>query len=82
MNKYVVALISFFDNEIKQFKIEAESEYEAVKKSMIEMCTSDEGRESELEFQKTNEFPKNINEYSEYATNCDMDFSVTEVKEF
>lgn len=76
MKKYVVAIISFFDNEIKQFKIEAESEYEAVKKGMIEF-TSEEHRQSEIDYQNSEYYPKNIEElyYDE------MDFCVTEVKE-
>lgn len=76
MKKYVVAIISFFDNEIKQFKIEAESEYEAVKKGMIEF-TSEEHRQSEIDYQNSEDYPKNIEElyYDE------MDFCVTEVKE-
>jgi len=77
MKKYIVAIISFFDNEIKQFKIEAESEYEAVKKGMIEF-TSKDYRQSEIDYQNSEDYPKNIEElyYDE------MDFCVTEVKEF
>lgn len=82
MNKYVVALISFFDNEIKQFKIEAHSEYDAIKKAMVEMCSSEESKESELEFQKSEHFPKDMEGYNEYLANGDMDACITEVKEF
>ncbi len=78
MKNYVVAIISFFDNEIKQFKITAESEYEAIKKGMIDLCESEESKQSERDYQNSEDYPKTIEElyYDE------MDYSVTEVKEF
>ena len=38
MKKYVVGILSMFENEVKLFKIEAVNKYEAVKKGMIEFC--------------------------------------------
>jgi hypothetical protein len=81
MKKYIVALISFFDNEIKQFGVEADSPYEAVKKAMLEY-TSDEYIEDELNFQNEEEYPKTIDEMKGYFANGDMDFSVMEVGSF
>lgn len=78
MKNYVVAVISFFDNAIKQFKIEAENEYEAVKKAMVEFTETEDGKKSELEYQNSEDYPKTVEElYYE-----EMDFCVTEVKEF
>lgn len=78
MKNYVVAVISFFENEIKQFKIQSENEYEAVKKAMVEFTETEDGKKSELEYQNSDDYPKTIEElyYDE------MDFCVTEVKEF
>jgi hypothetical protein len=80
-NFYVVALISFFENDIKQFEIRAESPYEAVKKGMIEMA-SEEYKKEEIDFQESEEYPKTIEEMEEHFANCDMDFSVLEVGSF
>lgn len=77
MKKYVVALISFFDDEIKQFRVEADSPYEAVKKSMVELAVN-EDNQSEIDFQNSEEYPKTIDEMKD----CDMEFSVMEVGSF
>lgn len=76
MKNYVVAIISFFDNEIKQFKIEAESEYEAVKKAMVEF-TGDKYKQSEIDWQKSEDYPTDLKELSEVQS--EMDFSVIEI---
>ena len=52
MKNYVVAIISLFDNKIKQFKITAENDFEAVKKSMIDFCESEEGKKDEFDVNK------------------------------
>jgi hypothetical protein len=80
-NFYVVALISFFDNDIKQFEIKAESPYEAVKKGMLEMA-SEKHKQDEIDFQNSEDYPKTIEEMEEHFANCDMDFSVFEVGSF
>lgn len=78
MKNYIVAVISFFDNEIKQFEIVAESEYHAVKKAMIEFCHSEEGKKSEIEYQNSENYPTTLDDlYYE-----EMDYSVTEVYAF
>ena len=58
-NFYVVALISFFDNDIKQFLIRAENEFVAVKKAMVEF-TDDKYKQEEIEFQQSEDYPKEI----------------------
>ena len=78
MKNYVVAIISFFENKIKQFKVEAESEYEAVKKAMLEF-TSEEYRQDEIDHQNSEYYPNTIEEMKGYFPSCDMDFSVIEI---
>ncbi len=51
MNKYVVAIINFFDNELKQFIIEAESDYEAFKEAMVKSCKDEESAMNERDWQ-------------------------------
>ena len=80
MKKFVVALISFFENEIKQFKIEAESDYDAVKKTLVEFAGEHKG--GEIEFQNSADYPKNIEALDDHLNNCEMGFSVIEVKDF
>jgi hypothetical protein len=78
---YVVALISFFENEVKQFLIRAENEFEAVRKAMLEF-TKDEYKAQEIEFQLSENYPKDILELTDMLFNCDMSFSVIEVGSF
>lgn len=85
MKNYIVAILSFFDNDIKQFKITAKNEYEAVKKGMVQFCIDDEKDASEYEiaYQNLENYPKNIKELEEvYYHNNDIVFSIMEVKEF
>lgn len=80
-NFYVVALISFFDNDIKQFLIRAENEFVAVKKAMVEF-TDDKYKQQEIDFQESEDYPKDIEELNNYLGNGDMSFSVIEVGSF
>lgn len=57
MKKYVVGILSFYDNDLKLFRIDADSEYEAIKKAMLESCDNDEG---ELELQNSDDYPKDV----------------------
>jgi hypothetical protein len=77
MNLYVVSLISFFENRIKQFKVEAPNDYEAVKKGLVLMCESDEGRQSELEYQANDGYPQTLEDLDEHCANWEIDFAVT-----
>lgn len=78
MKKFVVAIVSFFENEVKQFKIEADNEYDAVKIAMVDFTESEESKQHELDYQNSDNYPKTIQDlyYDE------MDFSVIEVMEF
>lgn len=78
---YIVALISFFDNAIKQFEIRALSPYEAVKNAMIEF-TDERFRQSEIDFQNSEEYPTDLEGLNHLLGNSDMDFSVIEVGSF
>ncbi len=52
MNKYAVALLSFYDNENKLFLVRATNEVEAMKQALIDTCETDEGRASQAEWSK------------------------------
>jgi len=78
MKNYVVAMVSFFDNDIKQFKVEAENEFEAIKKAAVEN-TSVEFKSSEIDFQNSGKYPKDIDELESYYASADMSFSVIEI---
>ncbi len=81
MGKYVVAVLSFFDNELKQFKVEAESDYHAVGMAMIEF-SNEKYRKDEIEFQNSGDYPANIEDLEEHYINGEIVFSVIEVSQF
>ena len=78
--KFVVALISFFDNEIKQFIIEAPSEYEAFKKAMLEFVTDEDSKRAELEWQNSPLYPPTYQGILDTIPNWEMDCSIIEIK--
>lgn len=78
MKRYVVALMNFYDNAISQFKIDADNEYEAISKALIEF-TSEEYRQSAVDFYNSEHYPKNLEELNDYLCNGDMDASVVEI---
>jgi len=78
MKNYVVAVISFFENDIQQFKVEAENEYEAVKKGIVAF-TKEEYRKDEIAFQNSEDYPKDMDGLEHLYNNAEMDFSVIEV---
>lgn len=57
MKNYVVGILSFFENDLRLFKIEAENEYEAVKKGMLEFT---ENNEDELDYQNSDKYPTDL----------------------
>ena len=86
MKNYVVAFYqkigSQFNAHFVQFKIEAESPYEAVKKANLEWIW-DKYKQIEIDFQNSKHYPKSIEELKDYlADNCDLYFSVIEVGSF
>lgn len=81
MKKYIVAVISFFDNDIKQFKVEAENEYDAVKKGIVAF-TKEEYKQSEIDFQNSADYPTDFEGVRRMCNNSDMDVSLIEVTAF
>lgn len=77
MKKYVVASISFFENEIKQSIQISDNELNAFKKHMLTL-SSDE--EQEDQWQQSEDYPKTYNELLEEIPNWDMDCSVIEIE--
>ena len=77
MKNYVVGILSMFDNDLKLFKVSAESPYEAVKKGMIDFCEGSAAKESEIEWQNSPDYPKDM-ESMVYAYE-DVPFDVIEV---
>lgn len=60
MTNYVVGICSMFENEVKLFKITAENEYEAAKAAMVDFCEDNEAKAFELEWQKSDDYPKDL----------------------
>lgn len=79
MKNYVVGALSLFEYELKQFKIQAENEYEAVKKAMVEMVSKEEYKQDELDWQASPEYPKNYLDLKQELINCDLFVNVIEV---
>ena len=80
MKNYVVGILSMFENDLKLFKVVAESEYEAVKKGMVEFCEDEENKQHEIDWQNSNEYPKDLE-----GLHCvyeEVPFSVVEVGSF
>lgn len=80
MKKYVVASISFFENEIKQSIQESENELSAFKQHMLSLCKLSLQLESEMEWQNDEDYPKTYNELLEEIPNWDMDCSIIEIE--
>lgn len=78
MKNYVVAIISFFENQIKQYPVSAENEYEALKIGLLNF-TPEEHRADEVDFQKSEKYPKTLNELEQYLANGDMSGNVIEI---
>lgn len=57
MKNYVVGVLSMFENNLKLFKVQAESDYEAVKKGMLLFSNNDE---NEIEWQNSKDYPKDM----------------------
>ena len=60
MKNYVVGIVSMFDNEMKLLKVQAESEYEAVKIGMINFYEDEGSQECETNWQNAEEYPKDF----------------------
>ena len=77
MRNYVVGILSMFENDLKLFKITTESEYEAVKKAMIEFCDDEDSKMNEIDWQNSDDYPKNIEEMISYYE--DVPFNIIEI---
>ncbi len=51
MNKYAVAILSFFENQNKIFIVEADNDVNAMKKALLDFCTTDERKKDQEEWQ-------------------------------
>jgi len=80
MKKYIVSICSFFEYKIKSFEIEAENEYEAIKKGMIESSEKESYKKSEIGLQNRSDYPKTIEELRDLYD--EMEFAVIEVGSF
>ena len=77
MRNFVVGVLSTFENNLKLFKITAESEYEAVKKAMIEFCDDEDSKMNEIDWQNSDYYPKSIEEMiNSYE---DIPFNIIEI---
>ena len=75
----MVGYLSFFENEIVLTQVQAESEYEAIKVAMIEI-SSEETRQEEIEFQKSERYPENLDKLKEYYFDADLVVNVKEIQ--
>lgn len=78
MKNFVVGILSFFENDLKLFKITAENEYEAAKKGLIEF-TDEEFKVSETTFQQADNYPKDYETLIDFYHNADHVINVIEI---
>lgn len=81
MKKYVVAVVYFYESEIKQFKVEEENEYKACKKALIEF-TPGKYLQSEIDWQNSTEFPQDLKGLIDYYNSADIYISIIEISAF
>lgn len=75
---FVVGILSLFDYELKLLKINAENEYEALKKGMIE-SSSEKYKQEEIDWQKSEEYPKTYEQLVDMLYTSDMCVNVIEI---
>ena len=51
MNKYAVAILSFFENQNKIFIVDADTEVNAMKKALIDFCKTEQSKKDQEEWQ-------------------------------
>ena len=59
--------------------IQAESEYEAVKKAMVEAASKEEYKQDEIDWQASEDYPVNLEDLIEMLYNSDVAVNVIEV---
>ena len=75
---FVVGILSLFDYELKLLKINAENEYEALKKGMIESC-NEKYKQEEINWQNSEEYPKTYKELVDLLYASDKCVNVIEI---
>ena len=75
---FVVGILSLFDYELKLLKINAENEYEALKKGMIESC-NEKYKQEEIDWQNSEEYPKTYEELVGLLYTSDICVNVIEI---
>jgi hypothetical protein len=80
MKNYIVGMLLVYEGDLKLFPITAENEYEAVKKGMVKLATTEIDKKAEIEFQNSEDYPKNLKELNNIYN--DTIFSVIEVGSF
>ena len=75
---FVVGILSLFDHKLKLLKINAENEYEALKKGMIESC-NEKYKQEEINWQNSEEYPKNYKELVDLLFASDTCVNVIEI---
>lgn len=78
MKKFVVGYLTFFENELILHQVEANSDYEAVKKTMLEI-TSEEYKDDELQWQNSEDYPKTMQELKNHLFDADTVINVIEL---
>lgn len=78
LKTFVVGILSLFDYDLKLLKINAENEYEALKKGTIESC-SEKYKQDEIDWQNSEEYPKTYDELVDLLYNSDMCVNVLEI---
>ena len=75
---FVVGILSLFDHKLKLLKINAENEYEALKKGMIESC-NEKYKQEEINWQNSEEYPKTYKELVDLLYTSDTCVNVIEI---
>ena len=78
MKNYVVAICCFLEPEIKLFKIQAENDYEAVKKGMLEY-TPEKYKDDTIELMNSIDYPKDLKSLIAFYVEMELMFSVIEL---
>ncbi len=78
MKNFVVGYLSFFENELKLFKIKSDSEYSAIKEAMVLAC-SEEYKQEEIEWQNSEDYPKDKDSLIEMLYNSDVAVELLEI---
>jgi len=78
MKKYVVGILNMYDNDLKLFKVDAEDEYDALKKGMVEYIP-EKDRHYEIEFQNGEVCPPNFEGLTDYYEVVEIITNVMEI---